>query len=174
MSWFDKNSWVILAVLAFLVFIGIGFFSYRQTIMPCATEITIAQPSPEIEVFVSGEVASPGVYTLQIGDRISDAIKAAGGFTDGADREAINLATLLRDGDQILVYENGAVPQKISINRAEMWLLEVLPGIGEVTAKRIVDYREKHGPFSRIEDLMNVEGLGQSTFDKVKDFITVR
>lgn len=174
MKWLDRNRWIIIAALAFLIFVGIGFFSYRQTILPCATEITVSPPPSEITVHVSGEVIVPGVYIVKAGDRISEAIVAAGGFTEEADREALNLATLLRDGDQVVVYTEGDTPQKISINRAEVWLLESLPGIGEISAQRIVEYREEHGSFVKIEDLMNVEGLGRTTFEKIKDLITVR
>lgn len=173
MNFLEKHRWPIIVALVLLIIIGAGVFSYIQTVLPSAAEITILPPSPEIYVYVEGEVVNPGVYLLKAGDRIADAIDAAGGFTEEAGQSAINLATLLRDRDQIHVFQVGDFPQKISINRAEMWLLEVLPGIGEILAQRIVEYRDANGPFQRIEDLMNVEGLGQSKFDKLKDLITV-
>ncbi len=174
MNFLEKYRWPIIAALIILIVVGAGIFSYMQTVLPSAAEITITPPSPEIYIYVEGEVVNPGMYLLKDGDRIADAIDAAGGFTGEADQNALNLAALLRDGDQIHILKVGDFPQKISINRAEAWLLEVLPGIGEVSAQRIVEYRNANGPFQRIEDLMNVEGLGQSKVDKLKDMITVR
>ncbi len=72
------------------------------------------------------------------------------------------------------VYEVGEAPQRININTAEPWLLQALPGIGEILAQRIIDYRTANGRFLSIEDLMNVEGIGSSVFEKIKDKITVR
>lgn len=119
-------------------------------------------------------MANPGVYKLQQGDLLADAVEAAGGFTLEADSGAINLAAPLRDGEQVHVYRVGEIPQKININTAEAWLLQALPGIGETLAQRVVDYRTANGPFFSIEGLKNVEGIGSSVFEKLKDKITVR
>ncbi|MGB2884196.1 MAG: ComEA family DNA-binding protein, partial [Dehalococcoidia bacterium] len=113
-------------------------------------------------------------YTLKDSDHIEDAIEAAGGFTPDADQSALNLAASLRDGDQIHVYKVGDVPQKVNLNTAETLLLEALPGIGEVLAQRIIDYRSENGPFQQIDDLTKVEGIGPATFENLKDKITVR
>jgi competence protein ComEA len=142
--------------------------------MPHSAEITISPPSPEISVYVEGEVVNPGVYVLDQGALISDAIEVAGGFTSDADQSSVNLSATPKDGMQIHVYRAGEVPQKVNINIAEVWLLEPLPGIGETLAQRIVDYRIANGYFQSIDDLKQVDGIGASVFEKIKDKITVR
>jgi competence protein ComEA len=137
-------------------------------------EITLPTPSQEIEVYVSGEVPNPGVYVLNEEARVADAVEAAGGFASGADQAAINLARSLRDGAQVHVPKVGESSQLININAADAWLLEVLPGIGETLAQRIVDYRAEHGPFESIDDIKKVEGIHETTYEKLKDKITVR
>jgi len=149
-------------------------FLYRQTSKPHAEEIVISPPSPEISVYVEGEVANPGIYNLENGDRVADAIEAAGGFTGNADQSSVNLSATLKEGAQIHVYKSGDVPQKVNINTAEIWLLESLPGIGETLAQRIVDYRIAHGYFQSVDDLKQVDGIGAAVFEKIKDKITVR
>lgn len=123
-------------------------------------------------VYVEGGVVNPGVYLLREGDRVVDAIEAAGGFIPDADRGAVNLAATLRDGEQIHIYKIGDVPQKVNINTADVWLLEALEGIGPILAQRIVDYRSENGPFQRIEDLKKVNGIGSKIFEQIKDKIT--
>ena len=122
---------------------------------------------------VKGNVVSPGVYTLPAGSRVQDAITAAGGFCNEEDGLQINLAKKLTDGEMILV---GPVEQQsnlININTAGAEELDSLPGIGEVLSQRILQYREEYGSFYTIEDLKNVQGIGNSVFDKLKDLITV-
>ncbi len=126
-----------------------------------------------IVVDVKGNVVSPGVYTLPAGSRVQDAITAAGGFCNEEDGLQINLAKKLTDGEMILV---GPVEQQsnlININTAGAEELDSLPGIGEVLSQRILQYREEYGSFYTIEDLKNVQGIGNSVFDKLKDLITV-
>jgi competence protein ComEA len=173
MSWLEKYRTPIIGLLIALILVGGAVFFYRQTSLPHSTEITISPPSPEISVYVEGEVVNPGVYMLEQGALISDAIDAAGGFTPDADRSAVNLAATLRDGDQVHIYKLGDMPQKIDINTAEVWLLESLPGIGETLAQRIVDYRIANGYFQSIDDLTEVDGIGAAVFEKLKDKITV-
>ena len=173
MSWLEKYRAPIIGLLIALILIGGAVYLYRLFSLPHSTEITISPPSPEISVYVEGEVVNPGVYVLEQGALISDAIDAAGGFTPDADRSAVNLAATLRDGDQVHIYKLGDMPQKIDINTAEVWLLESLPGIGETLAQRIVDYRIAHGYFQSIDDLTEVDGIGAAVFEKIKDKITV-
>lgn len=172
MNWLDKYRTPIVLLAIVLIIIGVAVFFYRQTSLS-STEIVISPPSQDIYVHVEGEVANPGVYKLQQGDLLADAVEAAGGFTSDADLGAINLAATLRDGEQVHIYKIGEVPQKININTAEAWLLEALPDIGETLAQRIVDYRTAKGPFLNIEDLQNVEGIGPALFEKIKDKIAV-
>ena len=174
MNRLERYRTPVIALLVVIIVVGGAVFLYRQTSLPNSTEIVISPSSPEISVYVEGEVANPGVYTLKDSDRIEDAIEAAGGFTPDADQSALNLAASLRDGDQIHVYKVGDVPQKVNLNTAETLLLEALPGIGEVLAQRIIDYRSENGPFQQIDDLTKVEGIGPVTFENLKDKITVR
>jgi competence protein ComEA len=174
MSLLERYRTPIILLLSVLILAGGAIFLYRQASLPHSEEIAILPPSPEINVYVEGEVVNPGAYTLLTGDHVADAVEAAGGFTLDADRNSVNLAATLRDGEQIHIYKLGDIPQKININTAEAWLLESLPGIGETLAQRIVDYRMANGYFQCIEDLKNVPDIGPSVFDKVRDKIAVR
>jgi len=130
-------------------------------------EIVLSQTEPPEqsgELYIGGAVANPGIYPWQEGDTLQTLLSDAGVEPD-ADLSHIELY-IPREGE-----EQSA--QKIDINRAEPWLLEALPGIGEVLAQRIVDYRSQNGPFKRIEDLLKVSGIGEATLDKIKDYITV-
>jgi len=130
-------------------------------------EIVLSQTEPpELsgELYIGGAVANPGIYPLKEGDTLQMLLSDAGVEPD-ADLGHIELYIPLEGEDQS--------PQKIDINRAEPWLLEALPGIGEVIAQRIADYRSENGPFKRIEDLLKVSGIGEATFENIKDFITV-
>ena len=130
-------------------------------------EIVLSQTEPpELsgELYIGGAVANPGIYSLKEGDTLQTLLFDAGIEPD-ADPSHIELY-IPREGEAEL-------PQKIDINRAEPWLFEALPGIGEVLAQRIADYRSENGPFKRIEDLLKVSGIGEATFEKMKDYITV-
>jgi len=162
--------------------------------------ISTPQPFPptataqrDIHVYVAGEVAKPDVYVLKRGDRVNDAVKAAGGLTADADRERTNLAALLIDGQEILVQRRGvatATPGKLStaaakasataantsnivnINTATAAELHTLPGIGPTTAQRIVDYRQQHGPFTSTGDLLKA-GVHKAVYEQIKDRVTL-
>jgi competence protein ComEA len=130
-------------------------------------EIVLSQTEPPEqsgELYIGGAVASPGIYPWQEGDTVQALLSDAGVEPDA------NLSHI-----EIYVPREGEEQssQQIDINRAEPWLLEALPGIGEVTAQAIVDYRSEHGPFKTIEDLLKVSGIGEGTLDKIKDYITV-
>ena len=130
-------------------------------------EIALSQPEPPAqggELYIDGAVANPGIYPLKEGDTLQTLLSDAAVEPD-ADLSHIELYIPREGEDQS--------PQKIDINRAEPWLLEALPGIGEVLAQRIVDYRSENGPFRRIEDLLQVSGVGEATFENIKDFIAV-
>ena len=129
-------------------------------------EISLA-PRPELqgEIYIGGAVNNPGFYPLKYGDSIEDVIQAAGGFTEGADLSQIKLFIPdTKDTEQ---------PQKVNINRAEAWLLQALPGIGETRAQAIIDYRQQNGQFHHTNELMKVEGIGAATYEKIKRLITV-
>ncbi len=135
-----------------------------------------------IYVDIGGEVVSPMLAELPEGSRVEDAINAAGGLTDQADLSSINRAKFLEDGEKIFipaqvegdsVYESGITNGKININTADSDALQTLNGVGPATAEKIMDYRENSGGFETIEDLKNVAGIGEKTFDKLKDYICV-
>ena len=140
-------------------------------------------PAPLV-VDVAGAVPRPGVYELPDGSRVKDAVDAAGGFLAEADRAGLNLAAPLEDGQQLQIpflagaepvgaarVDEPAVLDLIDINMADAETLSTLPGIGPTLAQRIVEYRETWGEFYYIEDIMNVEGIGPSTFENIKDLI---
>ena len=155
-------------------------------------EITAAKT---LAVYVCGSVVSPGVYELDEGSRIVDALEAAGGFADDADRTYVNLAALLVDGMKLQIPtreevaskdkgaafesydgESAAAPDGrtlININTATRDELTSLHGIGEATAEKIIRYREDNGGFKKVEDIMKISGIKEKLFSKIKDDITV-
>lgn len=144
---------------------GVTLTIQRRQIEP--TEIILSEAqAPELnaQVYITGAVASPGMYPIVEGDTLQTVLSSAGIESD-ADLNHIKIYVPHEGEEQS--------PQKIDINRAEPWLLEALPGIGEVLAQRIVDYRSEHGSFRTIEDLLKVSGIGSATFAKIKDYIAV-
>ena len=148
---------------------------------------------PAFVVHVCGEVANPGIYELPAGSRIYEAVKAAGGFTENAAEESVNLASPIEDGVQIRIYSKeeaetlaaGAAPfdgfeasgegkePVVNLNTASKEELMTLSGIGESRAEDIIRYREENGGFQNIEDIMKVSGIKDAAFQKIKDRITV-
>ena len=123
-------------------------------------------------------MANPGVYDLCEGDRIIDAINAAGGMLDEANADTLNKADFLRDGQQVRVPYAGVENEekddgKVNINTADVSALTTLPGIGETRAKAIIEYREANGDFAQIEDIMNVAGIKEGTYNKFCEMIKV-
>jgi len=117
------------------------------------------------DIYIGGMVNNPGIYPLTGEDNISDIIQSAGGTSAGADASRLELYIPQVEGEE--------PPQKININRAETWLLEALPGIGETRAQAIISYRQQNGQFLNIHELTSVEGIGTATFEDIKHFITV-
>ena len=145
-----------------------------------------------VTVHVAGAVASPGVVSLAEGSRVEDAVDAAGGFAEGAASDAVNLARVLQDGEQVVIptedeVEGGTALQSsagassaasdtqtvVNINTAGLEELDTLPGVGEATAQAIIDERESAGPFESVEDIQRVSGIGEKKFEKLKDLICV-
>lgn len=142
---------------------------------------------PVVVVHVAGNVKNPGVYELPYGSRVKDGINAAGGMGIDADTNSLNLAEVLTDGQKVLVLSKAqsspatlasasAAPQTpsalVNINTADAKTLETLPGIGPALAQRIVDYRA-HKPFSSVDELKNVPGIGEKKFNDIKDNVTL-
>lgn len=157
---------------------------------PAVTGTTGTSASPAgtpILVDVAGWVRWPGVYTFVEGDRVIDAIEAAGGARHGASLASLNLAAPLADGSQILVHKGseapapvgstgappGALPALININTATAAELETLSGIGEVIAQAIIDYRTENGQFASVDALLDVSGIGDATLEEIRDAVTV-
>lgn len=146
-----------------------------------------AAPSPQdvLLVHVSGAVAAPGVVHLRMPARVADAVAAAGGATRKADLSLLNLASEVRDGQQIVVPERGSsaggVPVetadpgdgRVDLNSAGVVQLTTLPGIGPVLAERIVRHREQEGPFRVVEDLLDVAGIGEARLLELRDLVEV-
>ena len=131
-----------------------------------------------IYVHVCGQVQNPGVYELGHGSRVYEAIEAAGGLTKDAATERINQAMLLEDGQQILIpslqqEQSQEDDGRININQASREELMTLSGIGEAKADAIIRYRDAHGGFKSPEELMEVEGIKEGVFQKVKDLIKI-
>jgi competence protein ComEA len=160
-----------------------------------AGKLAAQTPSPTpaaVIVDVAGWVRRPGVYEFRQGDRVIDAIRMAGGGRSGADLASINLAALLTDGEQIVVPRKaragigaagigggltapGSVGTEplINLNTATLDQLESLPGIGPALGQRILDYREEHGPFRSVDDLLNVSGIGDKRLADIRPKVTV-
>jgi competence protein ComEA len=180
---------LIVGVLSALLVIAAAVIYVRR---PASQVIEIVEPSPtstpqavELAVYVTGAVASPGVYYLPEESRVQDALEAAGGPTGNADLDRVNLAQRVHDEDQVYVPEvgeeslpstrtGGSADGLVNINAASAAELERLPGIGPVLAQSIVDYREAHGPFGAVEEVMDVQGIGQGLFEEMRELITVR
>jgi competence protein ComEA len=138
----------------------------------------------EVIVNVAGKVANPGVYKLTLGSRVVDAINLAGNQLKGVDISDINLARVLVDGEQILVGVPPSVAAKkatakvsasnpLDLNRATLAQLDILPGIGPVTAQRILDYRTKVGRINSVDELKKISGLGGAKFEEIKNLLRV-
>jgi len=134
------------------------------------------EPEP-IVVNVVGKVVHPGLVTLRDGARVADAVRAAGGPTQDADLTTVNLARKLSDGEQVAVGVPAAAESpdrplgKVDLNTATAEQLQELPGVGPTTAKRILQWRTKHGRFASVDQLREVDGIGTSKFGRLKDLV---
>jgi competence protein ComEA len=180
-----------LLALAGIVIATSAFFVVRgssQQVEILAPELTVTESIAQVTVDVAGAVKMPGVYSLPINSRVIDAIKAAGNSLKNADLSDINLARMVKDGEQVYIYPPAKAgssvrvsPQRakqkvsgpIALNRANARELEALDGIGPVLAARIVAYRNLNGPFINIEDLLKVSGIGAIKFSQFKEKLRV-
>lgn len=151
-----------------------------------AAPVPVAAPptaAPKLLVHVVGAVREPGLYRLREGDRVADAVERAGGATPRADLAAVNLAAPVADGTQILVPArgspttaaggpSGAAAGPVRLNAATPEQLDALPGIGPVTAQKIVDWRQAHGAFRSIDDLDAIPGIGPARIEQLRDLVT--
>ena len=189
---------IVLAAAIVACVVGAGVLIVSDSRSSGAIEITLPPPTPvpvepqsvaRIMVYVSGEVVRPGVYRLDPDNRVADALNAAGGPTADADLDRINLALRLTDEEQVhipAVGSSGSVPVgaagqspsaitgKLDLNTATVDELEALPGIGGVRAAAIVEHRNTHGPFERVDDLVEVSGIGDGILGSIMHLIEVR
>lgn len=181
---------VVLVIAALAITVGIGIL--RAAMAPVdevvidQTPAAAATPVSRLYVHVSGAVRTPGLYMLPAGSRVVDAIAAAGGFADDADRDAVNLARPLDDGEQLPVPREGEAPPtagapgpaapadtRVDLNTADATVLETLPRIGPALAERIIAWRDDNGGFTSVEDLLAVPGIGDKMLESLRDLVTV-
>ena len=199
-----SGSWrLALAVVAGALLAAAAFLLTRHQTAPPAPPLAVItaasrpaptrQPTPRRpEVYVSGAVATPGVYMLPPSARVKDALAAAGGATADADLNHVNLAAPISDGEQIAVphigdptptpdggrAKRGATPTPqgdwlLNVNTATVGDFKALPGIGQVTAQRIVTYRDQHGPYASLDDLLKA-GVRKTELDRIRARLTVQ
>ncbi|MGD8474934.1 MAG: ComEA family DNA-binding protein [Anaerolineae bacterium] len=193
-QWLARYRWLLFlgivgVALTAVIFIQVLKPSPQPVILSTATPTPaqLATPTPyTLHVYVTGAIQRPDVYLLPEGSIVKDAVEAAGGATEEADLERINLALPVTDGQQVHVPRIGEdsspvqppsgqpATSRVNINTADAATLESLPGIGPALAQRIVEYRQAHGPFERIEDVMDVSGIGTATFEGIQDLLVVR
>ena len=148
------------------------------TVQPAATLVPERTAAPKLVVHVAGAVRQPGLYRLPEGKRVADAVARAGGAAASADTAAINLAAPLADGMQVLVPRRvsgtagKAATARPSLSSATAEQLDALPGIGPVTAQKILDYRAAHGGFRSIEDLDAIPGIGPARVEQLRDLVS--
>ena len=159
--------------------------SAEATSPPGGAAASGAPPSGELVVDVVGKVKQPGIVTLPAGSRVHEAVAKAGGLRGKVDTSTLNMARVLTDGEQILVGvgpvaaapANGGTSAsgataRISLGTATLEQLDTLPGIGPVTAQAILDHRSEHGPFTSVDDLLDVKGIGEATLEDIRDQVT--
>lgn len=180
------GSAVAAVVLVVFLISNASIPSSSVAVSPSIEPSLAAIESPKIFVHLVGEVKNPGIYELDAGARLIDAILAAQGFSDSADQGSVNLARELTDGEQIIIGLVGDAPASsggagsagnsgtglISLSTADQALLETLPGVGPALAGRIIDYREANGGFRAVADLMNVSGIGDKVYAGLKDLVS--
>jgi competence protein ComEA len=188
---FEKFRDLLIGVLFGLCSAGLILLVSR----PKPGQAVLLRPPPTpypLVVNIDGEVKEPGVYTLPENSRVQDVVEKAGGFTEDASPGSVNLAALLEDGSHIYIpaliipgesgvrggssalglSAEGEMIPLVNINQAGLDELLALPGIGPVTAEKIINYREEN-LFVRIEDIQKVAGIGPATFDQIKDYLTI-
>lgn len=181
-----KRALIAVAILVGVLSVVVVSRGHSEPVVEAAP---IVLEAPKVMVDVAGGVKTPGVYELPSTSRVVDAIAAAGGALPGTDTSDINLARIVKDGEQVYVepaaiskpFIQGTSPVRavkkktgpININRATAGELDSLPGIGPVLASRIIDYRKANGPFLSIDDLQKVSGIGSAKFAQFKSKVRV-
>ena len=178
---------IVIASLAITVGIGIvrGALAPVDDVVIDATPTAAATGTAGLYVPVSGAVRAPGLYLLPAEGRVVDAIAAAGGFADDAARDGVNLARTLDDGEQLVVPRVGEAPPagtssgsapsdgRVDLNTADAAQLETLPRIGPALAERIIAWRDDNGPFTSVEDLLAVPGIGDKMLESLRNLVVL-
>ncbi|WP_163581214.1 helix-hairpin-helix domain-containing protein [Gracilibacillus saliphilus] len=195
MSWIFKNWYLVLVVGAILLWLLIGPSINEEDDL---TDQMLEEHSAELQeeedqsvateykIDLKGEIKRPGVYQVSENDRVEDVIQLAGGFTNKADKQMINLAE--RVYDEMVIYvptkgenpeetqevpDTGSDDQKVKVNIATIEEMQTIPGIGEVKANAIVEYRDTYGSFEKMEDLTKVSGIGDKTVEKLEEYVRI-
>jgi competence protein ComEA len=167
MTKLNQYGMLIIILLIAIIAIG-GIVAWSKYSPDQPIEISTPDPSSQqqlSQIYIGGAVTNPGFYPLKASDTTETLIQAAGGIASSADLSQLKLY-IPEIGEELH-------PQKININLAEAWLIEALPGIGETRAQAIVNYRSQNGQFQNINELIKVEGIGTTTYEKIKHLITV-
>jgi len=176
-----RGAVVVLLLVALGIAVLVSSFSSRGGSSTEVAPVVTAAAGEDLYVHVLGAVRAPGLYRLRTGDRVVDAVAAAGGFAEGADESQLNLARELGDGEQLVVPLIGDTPVEpggvtnglVNLNTADSATLDTLPRIGPAMAQRIIDWREANGRFSVVDDLLEVAGVGEATLEGLRDLVTV-
>lgn len=173
---------LVVLVLADRLLLGAGAAQPAQVLPPPAAMTTV---DARLVVDVVGAVRRPGLYRLAQGTRVADALARAGGPTPKADRSLVNLAAPLADGEQVIVPArvsgaalapggtgSAASAGPVHLNVATLEELDALPGVGPVTAQKILDYRQKHGAFGSVDELDAIPGIGPARLDQLRELVT--
>ncbi|MGM0369991.1 MAG: helix-hairpin-helix domain-containing protein [Bacillota bacterium] len=192
----QKKENILITVLSIIVVVAMGLLTYQKFIsqedngVELETDSKVeaeqrtkqasrTQQEPEtILIHLAGEVVEPGVYQVKESSRLYKVVKKAGGPTNRADLNAINLANKVRDGQKIIIPSSATTRSvanksaKININSAKQSELEEIAGVGPVTAEKIIEYRKEEGSFASVDSLTEVSGIGPKTLEKIEDEIT--
>ena len=174
----DRLQWVVAGLVLLVAGIS-GWWFGGEPVEPPPVRVSPGSEAASITVHVAGAVVGPGLVVIPSGSRVADAVAAAGGLLEDAEPSGLNLAAPVVDGQQIVVRTVGAAGPplvddgRVRLNSATATDLEAIAGVGPVLAERIVAYRERNGPFTEVEDLLDVAGIGESKLEAMRDQVIV-